>query len=74
MRLTEHNVITSTSPDEHSRYGDLENLVLPAVPANIASFSSGAGYFYSANSPAQITSAVTTMFASAANNMARLTR
>jgi len=72
--LNAQYVITSTDLAEQSRYGDIANIVLPAVPANIASCSSGAGYFYSANSPAQITSAVTTMFASAANNMARLTR
>ena len=72
--LNAQYVVTSTDLAEQSRYGDIQNIVLPAVPSNISSCSSGAGYFYSANSPAQITSAVTTMFASAANNLARLSR
>ena len=74
MVLNAQYVVTSTDLAEQSRYGDIQNIVLPAVSANIASCSSGTGYYYSANSPAQITSAVTTMFASAANNLARLTR
>ena len=72
--LNAQYVVTSTDLAEQSRYGDIQNVVLPAVPANIQACSTGAGHFYSANSPAQITSAVTTMFASAANNVARLTR
>ncbi|MFT4097994.1 MAG: VWA domain-containing protein [Rhodoblastus sp.] len=71
--LNAQYVITSTDLAEQSRYGDIESIVLPAVPGNVAACSSGAGYYYSANSPAQITSAVTTMFSSAANNVARLT-
>jgi len=71
--LNAQYVITSTDLAEQSRYGDIKNIVLPAVPANIQSCSSGAGYFYSANSPAQINAAVTSMFASAANNVARVT-
>lgn len=71
--LNAQYVITSTDLAEQSRYADIQNVVLPAVPGNVASCSSGTGYYYSANSPAQITSAVTTMFASAANNVARLT-
>lgn len=72
--LNAQYVITSTDLAEQSRYGDIQNIVLPAVPANIQACSTGTGHFYSANSPAQIASAVTTMFASAANNLARLTR
>lgn len=72
--LNAQYVITSTDLAEQSRYGDIQNVVLPAVPANIQACSTGAGHFFSANSPAQITSAVTTMFSSAANNLARLTR
>ena len=72
--LNAQYVITSTDLAEQSRYGDIQSTVLPAVASNIAACSSGASYAYSANSPAQITSAVTTMFASAANNLARLTR
>lgn len=72
--LNAQYVITSTDLAEQSRYGDIQNIVLPAVPANIQACSTGAGHFYSANSPAQITAAVTNMFASAANNLARLTQ
>ncbi len=72
--LNAQYVITSTDLAEQSRYADIQNIVLPAVPGNIAACSSGTGYYYSANSPAQITSAVTNMFASAANNIARLTQ
>ncbi|MCB1542647.1 MAG: VWA domain-containing protein [Rhodoblastus sp.] len=72
--LNAQYIITSTDLAEQSRYGDIKNIVLPAVDSNIASCSSGAGYHYSANSPAQIMSAVTSMFASAANNIARLSR
>lgn len=71
--LNAQYVITSTDLAEQSRYADIQNVVLPAVPGNVASCSSGVGHYYSANSPAQITAAVTTMFASAANNVARLT-
>jgi len=71
--LNAQYVITSTDLAEQSRYGDIQNIVLPAVPANIQACSTGAGHFYSANSPTQITAAVTSMFASAANNLARLT-
>ena len=72
--LNAQYIITSTDLAEQSRYGDIKNIVLPAVDSNIASCSTGAGYYYSANSPTQIMSAVTSMFASAANNYARLSR
>ncbi len=72
--LNAQYVITSTDLAEQSRYGDIQNIVLPAVPSNIQACSTGAGHYYSANSPAQITAAVNTMFASAANNITRLTR
>ena len=71
--LNARYVITSTDLAEQSRYGDIQNVVLPAVPANIQSCSSGAGYFYIANSPAEIVTAVTNIFTSAANTTPRLT-
>ncbi|MFO1116446.1 MAG: vWA domain-containing protein [Beijerinckiaceae bacterium] len=71
--LNAQYVITSTDLAEQSRYGDIQNVVLPAVPANIQSCSSGAGYFYIANSPAEIVTAVTNIFTSAANTTPRLT-
>ncbi len=71
--LNAQYVITSTDLAEQSRYGDIQNVVLPAVPANIQSCSTGAGYFYIANSPAEIATAVTNIFTSAANTTPRLT-
>jgi Flp pilus assembly protein TadG len=71
--LNAQYVITSTDLAEQSRYGDIQNVVLPAVAPNVEACSSGTGYFYSANSPTEITSAVTSMFSSATNSVARLT-
>jgi Flp pilus assembly protein TadG len=71
--LNAQYVITSTDLAEQSRYGDIQNVVLPAVPPNVEACSSGSGHFYSANSPAEITTAVTSMFSSATNRVARLT-
>jgi Flp pilus assembly protein TadG len=66
-------LISASDLAVQTRYGDINNVVMPALPGAILGCSSGPGYSYSANTPAQISTAVTSMFVSAANSNARLT-
>lgn len=71
--LNVNYMISASDLSLQTRYGDIQNVVLPALQPNIDACSSGPGYSYSANSPTEINTAVSAMFASAAGGNPRLT-